>query len=437
MNQENPAEFARTDQDKHWHPWSSQEVATQNSKLILTDGFGYRVIDSDGRSYIDGRASSLNSCLGYRDPDLLVTAMEQLERMPHCDLTVSAHLPAIELADQLVKLMPMDDYRAFFVNSGSEAIECAVQMVHQYWSNLGETRQRIVTFERGYHGSTYLAKQLSGLPILESSLPSPFEIRKIRLPVSDAQLRFIEPEMLIASFLEVVDSTCAAVIVEPLLNVGGGVMMPKGFLKQLELLCKKSGALLVVDEVFCGFGRTGAWFGFDHESVVPDIVALSKGMTSGYFPLGAVTSRTAVYEAIRHEPVIGGLKYGHTTGGHAAACATSVKSIQKILASNLLNHVQEMGERSIGRLARLQSPLVSDIRGLGLVIVIEVISDDVATIIVKEAQAHGLLLRQQASAIMFVPPLIIDDLGIDEAMEILENAIAKVEAITSPTEAIS
>jgi adenosylmethionine-8-amino-7-oxononanoate aminotransferase len=216
-----------------------------------------------------------------------------------------------------------------------------------------------------------------------------------------------------------------AVVVEPFLNVGGGIVLPTGFLPRLRELCDATGTLLVLDEVFTGFGRTGRMFACLHEDVAPDIVVSSKGLASGYVPIAAVTVARHVHDSFTAEPVIGGLLYGHTTAGHALGCAAGLATLDVIEREGLLDRASVLGTLLRERLGPLvaAAPEVTDVRGLGLVAVVDTVSQRAATDIRARARARGLLIRQQGQAVLAVPPLIVDERGIGEIAERLAAAV--------------
>nr|ADZ45332.1 aminotransferase [Streptomyces sp. NRRL 30471] len=398
-----------------WHPWTP--VAAQTGELLLlTDGDGYHVRDAKGKQYVDALASSLNASCGYGNPALLEAARTQMAMLPHFDLTVGSHEPAGRLAERLALIMPEGLTRTLFMNSGSESAEASLHLAFQYWRNVGTPKTRIVSFSSGYHGTTLLAQHLSGLGRVWQSFDAPFPATRVDLPLPSCELR--DPSsagVLLARFEEALEGDdVAAVIVEPFLNVGGGIVLPAGFLSGLRKLCDASGALLILDEVFCGIGRTGRMYGFDHDGITPDIVMTSKGISSGYVPLAAVTTTARIYDSFRAEPGAGGLRYGHTTSGHAVACAVGAAVLDQIEERGLVANAAEQGQRLLNALAPLMShPGVVDVRGFGLVVTIETDGPERAQRLLRAAREEGILLRTQGASLMATPPLIIDRPGIE------------------------
>ena len=415
-----------------WRPWApiNQPVGS----LEIVEGDGNRVRDSEGNWYLDGIAGSLNASCGHRHPRLVDAATQQLRQLAHYDLMTAVNDPAERLAARLAELLPGDLNETTLVNSGSEAVEAAVRIALQYWQNIGEQRNRVITFAAGYHGSTFLAQQLSGLPFTVSEWTAPFPIDRVALPVPPRVLRTEEgAKALIAAFTEALETgpPAAAVMVEPLLGIGGCVVLAPGFLASLRDLCDHHGALLVLDEVFTGFGRTGRMFGFEHDGIVPDIVTMSKGVTGGYVPLAAVTATSEIKQSFSREPVSQGLRYGHTTGGHAAASAVANAVLDVIADEKLVENAAEQGAVLLEGLEKLRSNhAITDVRGLGLMVAVEADTPETGTAIVRAARREGLMFREEGAVTRIVPPLTITA---DETLELVEKFGAAVSLVAGST----
>ncbi|MEU4488575.1 aminotransferase class III-fold pyridoxal phosphate-dependent enzyme [Streptomyces purpurascens] len=421
------AETLRVRDRRHvWHTWTPLDA--DRSALTLSHGSGHHVWDIEGRAYLD--ASALNSTCGYAHPDIVRAIAEQAARLHHADLSVASHEPVGLLAERLAGHAPPGLDKTLFVNSGSEGFDAAVMMAVSHWAHLGRPRPRIVTFARGYQGATLLSRSLSALPRNRHLLDTPLPVTRVELPDEPRALR--RPgalPALLSAFEEAVghdpDDLPAAVVVEPFLNVGGAVVLPPGFLRGLRALCDATGALLVLDEVFTAYGRSGRMFACQREDVVPDIIVSSKGLTGGYVPLAAVTVHNRVYDTFAADPVIGGLRYGHTTSGHAVACAAALATLDMLEKLRLPERAEELGACLLRRLASLAgAPGVTDVRGLGLIAVVETDSEGRADRILARARDCGLLLRRIGSAVVAVPPLVIDDEGVAAVADGLAEAVA-------------
>jgi adenosylmethionine-8-amino-7-oxononanoate aminotransferase len=417
---------ARTRDRRHvWHTWSP--LSADRSGLLLSHGQGYRVWDVDGREYLEGCA--LNSTCGYAHPDVLRAMADQAARLHHTDMSLGSHELAGVLAERIASYLPGPLTKTLFVNSGSEGFDAAVLIAVACWSHRARPRSRVVSFARGYQGSTLLSRSMSSLPRTRHLLAEPVPVTYVDLPVPPAQLR--RPESLpplLAAFERAIghdpDDLPAAVVVEPFLNVGGGVVLPPGFLRGLRELCDATGTLLVLDEVFTAYGRSGRMFACEREGVAPDLLVSSKGLAGGYVPIAAVTVRQEVHDTFAADPVIGGLRYGHTTSGHAVACAAALATLDVIEKEGLLERAEHLGGVMRDRLAPLaELDGVTDVRGLGLLAVVEMCSPEAAAQVLVRAREHGLLLRQQGDAVLAVPPLVVDDEGIAALLDRVERAV--------------
>jgi adenosylmethionine-8-amino-7-oxononanoate aminotransferase len=406
-----------------WHPWNPPTA--QRDRTVIDHGLGYTVTDARGRTYIDAMSGALNAHCGHANTELVAAAAEQLGRLAHVDLGVAAHQPAVALAERLGGLLPAGTgWHTVFVNSGSEATELAVKLAHDYWRNLGRPRTHIMSLADGYHGGTLLARSLTALPGNTADVPVGFPITRITLPTNAQRLRTGSPEPLLERFADAIrHEPAAAVIVEPLLNVGGGIVLPDGFLTGLRELCDATGTLLILDEVFCGLGHTGRMFGFEHAGVVPDIVTCSKGLGAGYIPIAAVTAASKIYDSYVDDV----LRYGHTTGGHAVACAVGLAVLDILAEQRLPENAAARGAELLTALRPLAAlPGVRDVRGLGLVVTVEFADETTAERAATLALDAGVILRRQRRHLMAIPPLVIDERGTAELADRMLTAIRPV-----------
>ncbi|MFJ8155123.1 aspartate aminotransferase family protein [Streptomyces sp. NPDC094468] len=413
-----------------WRPWTP--ITQQADSMRIVEAQGNRVRDAEGNWYLDGISGVLNASCGHGHPRLIEAATLQFQQLVHYDPMVSSHDPAETLASRLAEILPGELNETCLVNSGSEATEAAIRIALQYWRNIDEHRNRVITFEAAYHGTTFLAQQLSGLPFTVSEWAPPFPIEHVSLPGSPRAVRTEEgADALIAEFARALESgpPAAAVMVEPLLGLGGCVVLPAGFLARLRELCDQHGTLLILDEVFCGFGRTGRMFGFEHDGITPDIVTMSKGISGGYLPLAATTVTSAIKETFAREPVAQGLRYGHTTGGHAVASAVANAVLDVMADEKLVANSATQGATLLDGLQQLESsPLITDVRGLGLVVAIETDTPDSAAAIAAGAARAGLMTRHERGVIRIAPPLTITA---GDTMELLEAIGTAVDVASS------
>ncbi|MFI9556340.1 aminotransferase class III-fold pyridoxal phosphate-dependent enzyme [Nonomuraea endophytica] len=415
-----------------WHTWTP--LREDRAQAMFSHGEGYRVWDVDGKEYIDATSCALSAVCGYRHPELDAAVERQLRRLHHFDLSAGSHEPAGLLAERIASYLPDGLSRTLFVNSGSEGFEAAMMIAAAHHAHLGRPRSRMVSFARGYHGSTLLCRSLSALPRVGHLFEAPLPVTHVELPAAPARLRrpdALQPLMRAfeRAFGDDPGDLPMAVAVEPFLNVGGGIMLPPGFLPALRRLCDRTGTLLVLDEIFTGYGRTGRMFAHQHEpGAEPDILVTSKGLSGGYVPIGAVTVKEHLHQGFRHDPVLGGLRYGHTNSGHALACAAALATLDLLDKHDLPHQAEVLGARLLERLAPLAATgRVADVRGLGLITVVELATPEAATRLVAQARRRGLLLRRQGPeglAVMAAPPLTIDQQGIDTLADRLWLALA-------------
>lgn len=413
-----------------WRPWTP--ITQQAHSMRIVEAKGTRVRDAEGNWYLDGISGVLNASCGHGHPRLIEAATGQLQRLVHYDPMVSSHDPAETLAARLAGILPGELNEIVLLNSGSEATEAALRIALQFWRNNGENRNRVITFEAAYHGTTYLAQQLSGLPFTVSEWAPPFPIDHVSLPLPPREMRTKEAaDALLELFARALEAgpPAAAVMVEPLLGLGGCVVLPAGFLASLRQLCDQHGALLILDEVFCGFGRTGRMFGFDYDSLTPDIVTMSKGISGGYLPLAAVAVTTSVKETFVREPIAQGLRYGHTTGGHAVAAAVANTVLDVLADEKLVENSAAQGAELLKGLRELESsPLVTDVRGLGLVVAIETDSPESGGAVAAAAAQAGVMTRHERGVIRIAPPLTLTSADTGEILKAFGTAVDVVEA---------
>jgi adenosylmethionine-8-amino-7-oxononanoate aminotransferase len=423
-----PGQVRARDAAHLWHIWTP--LSADPADRMLVRGSGPYVTDIDGREWFD--ASSLNLTCGYAVPEIATAVGAQAARLHGYDLSVASHDLAGALAERLAGLLPADLSRTLLTNSGTEACEAALFIAAMHAELRADPRTRVVAFETGYHGSTLLSRALCGLPHLANPFRAPLPVTRVALPGTARWTR--TPQALAplldafrAALADDADGRPLAVLVEPLINVGGGVVLPSGFLAGLRELCDAAGALLILDEVSTGYGRTGAMFAFEHDEVVPDILVSSKGLAAGYAPIAAVNVRESIYQAFADDPLMGGLRFGQTTSGHALACAAALATLELIERHDLIARSERLGGVLLGELSTLTGTgPVRDVRGLGLFVTVELADADAATRLVAAAERDGLLLRQQGAVVMAVPPLTITDADLEVLVHRFRQAFAEV-----------
>jgi len=377
--------------------------------LTLDHGQGVRVWDSEGNAYLDFVGGIAVSALGHAHPAIVAAVTEQVGKLAHTS-NLYMHEPGLALAERLVGLLGVPA-RVFFSNSGAEANECAIKLVRKAGNQSG--RHEIVSCNASFHGRTMGALSLTGTPAKRA----PFE----PLP---GPVTFVDYGD-VAALRAAVSTSTAAVFVEPTLGEGGVVPPPVGFLSAVREICDRTGALMVVDEVQSGIGRTGHWFASLADGVRPDVITLAKGLGGG-LPIGACLGLGSTGE------IFAPGDHGSTFGANPVACAAALAVIDTIADEHLLDDVKRVGEYLAHGLAAIDSPLVEGVRGSGLWRGIA-LSAPVAGAVEAAARHRGLLVNAvKADTLRLAPPLILTEPDVDEAMPKLADALAEVQAGGTP-----
>lgn len=366
--------------------WHAMSRYNPNAKpLVATEAEGAWVTDMDGKKYLDGMAGLWSVNIGYGRQELADVAHEQLSKMPFYPLTES-HLPAIQLGEKINEWLG-DDYIVFFSNSGSEANETAFKIARQYHQQNGDpSRYKFIARYRGYHGNTLGALAATGQSprkyLYEPLTPGFLHVAppdSYRCPEHLSLEEYgVESARVIEQTMRwEVSETIAGVIMEPIITGGGVIVPPDNYLQEVRDICDRHGALLIIDEVICGFGRTGKPFGFMNYGIKPDIISMAKGITSSYLPLSATAVRRELFEVFKGTDRYDHFRHVSTFGGHPAACAVAVKNMDLMKEEGLIEHSANMGEkmREEWKADLGSHPNVGDIRGKGLLFGIELVED--------------------------------------------------------------
>jgi len=423
------------------------------SPIVIERGEGCHIWDTEGNRYLDALAALYCVNIGYGPyPEIAEAAREQLEKLPFFTNWVGfATPPALELTEKLSELVPIDVGRIFLVSGGSEAVEAALKVARQYHRLRGEpTRYKFVTRRSAYHGTTMGAISINGSPALRSQFepllpgclraPMPYRYRCPYCSEQDACTLQCADE--VDAIIRNEDpSTVAAVIMEPVQNSGGSIVPPEGYFQRIREICDEHGVLLVADEVICGFGRVGDWFGTARYGIEPDMITMAKGLTSAYAPLGALVASEQVIEPFFDAPAKM-LIHGITFGGHPLSCAIALANIEVFERENLIGHVQEMTpifQDAFGRLAD-EHPLVGDLRGDGCFYSFELVKDKatkatfapeerdvlIKQFFVPRARELGVYMRvddRAETAAQFSPPLVAGQAELDEFLGVFRQLL--------------
>jgi 4-aminobutyrate--pyruvate transaminase len=370
--------------------------------------------------------------VGFGEPRLVDAATRQMQKLPYYHtFTHKSHTPSIELAEKLVNYTEGRMSRVFFTNSGSEANDTVVKMVWYYNNALGRTeKKKIISRKRGYHGVTVAAASMTGLvgnhrdfdlPLPQMKHTScPHFYREGRPGESEVDFATRMASELEALIIEEGPETVAAFIGEPVMGAGGVIVPPDTYWEKIQAVCRKYDLLIIADEVITGFGRLGKRFGSEVFGIEPDIMVLSKQITSSYQPLAAVLLNDTVASVISdHSGKLGSFGHGYTASGHPVATAVGIENLNIIEERKLVENAASTGAVMQAALRELAGhPLVGEVRGIGLIAAVELVADKesrrpfdplgkAGTAVYERAHQNGLIVRAIQDTIAFCPPLII------------------------------
>jgi adenosylmethionine-8-amino-7-oxononanoate aminotransferase len=438
------------DRRHHWHAFTQM---AEYEPLVIERAIGCRLVDIDGKQYLDGASSMWCNVHGHNHPRINAAVREQLDCVAHCTALGMGCDTTVRLAKRLADIAPGDLSRVFFASDGSSAIEVALKMAFQYWrqcKNPQPAKTKFLAFGEAYHGDSIGSASVSGIARFHAVFkPLLFDV--IRAPIPDPRRlpAGTRPEAAIARFLDEVESLIernhsemAAVVIEPLVQCAAGMIMhPRGFLRGLRELTKKRDVLLIADEVAVGFGRTGTMFACEQEGVVPDVLCIGKGLSGGYLPIAAAITSETVFSAFLGEHHEGRtLHHGHTFSGNPLASAAALASIDVFDEERTLENLRPKIERLGEHLCKLaEHPHVSNTRQCGFIGALELTPDKStgapyppakrrAWRVCRETLRRGVWLRPLADVLYVMPPLAI---SIEELECIMDTLAAAIDNVTS------
>jgi len=427
MSEWNTEELIDTDKRFVWHPFTNMRewCAPEHEPLVLVEGRGALLRDSRGREYIDGNSSIWTNIHGHNHPHINAAIRRQLDRVAHTSFLGFTNPAAIELARAIVDLFPTDSLsRVFFSDDGSTGIEVALRIADQYWRLRNSRKHQFIAFKSGYHGDTAGAASLGAAAMFHTG-SSHWNFPAIQVPNITALERLSPAEV----------AKIAAVVIEPLIQGAAGMRLwSSGTLRAVREWCDRTDTLLIADEVMTGFGRTGKMFGVEHESMIPDMMVLGKGLSGGYLPL-AITLVSEKLFSIFDGSIVDGkaLAYGHSYTGNALGCAAAKASLDVFEKEGVLEALQPKIQHLTSELAGFADlPGVVEVRQCGFVAGIEVaelseapLADQAAEICIA-ARRHGLLTRPIRNVIVLMPPLCITTDQVAQAVEAVRTSIIEV-----------
>ena len=436
------------DIDAHIHPYTNLSLHQEVGPMVIARGEGVYVYDDKGNRYLEGLAGLFCASLGFSNQRLADSADRQMRQLPfYHAFGGKATEPSVRLAQKLLEMAPVPMSKVFFANSGSEANDTAIKIAWYYNNAVGRPeKKKVVSRQRAYHGVTIATASLTGLPNNHRDFDLPID----RVLHTDCPLhyRYAEPgeseEAFATRCAQSLDDliqaegpdTVAAFIAEPLMASGGVIVPPPTYYDKIQAVLRKYDILLIVDEVICGFGRTGNMFGTETFGLQPAIMTMAKQLSSGYLPISAVMVNEEIYRAlVEQSRKIGTFGHGFTYSGHPVCSAVALETLKIYEEDRIVDHVRRISPQFMQRLAELgHHPLVGNARGMGLIGAAELVADKaskapfpaaagVAAYAGQRAAAHGVLTRALGDNVNLCPPLIIEPSQIDEMFDGIRAAL--------------
>ncbi|WP_299773513.1 aspartate aminotransferase family protein [uncultured Pseudoteredinibacter sp.] len=438
------AQWQELDAKHHLHPFTDFKELAEKGSRIIVKAEGVYIYDSEGNQVLDGMAGLWCCNLGYGRKEIVEAVNQQLTELPfYNNFFQCSHPPSIELSRLLTEIAPEHMNNVFYTNSGSEANDTVIRMIHRFW-DLQEQPERktIIARKNGYHGSTIAAGSLGGMNGMHKQYATLPGIVHIDQPywfgeggdTDPAEFGVQVARQLEAKIDELGADKVAAFIAEPIQGAGGVIVPPESYWPEISRICEEKGILLVCDEVICGFGRTGEWFGSTYYGAKPDLMPFAKGVTNGYQPLGGVMVSDRVADVLKSKG--GEFTHGFTYSGHPAACAAAIATIKSLQEGKYIERVrEETGPYLQKRWAELaEHPLVGETRGVGFLAALELVKDKAsrerfdddctAGAICRDACTEsGLVMRAVGDMMVVAPPLTLTKEQIDELVEKAKKAL--------------
>jgi 4-aminobutyrate--pyruvate transaminase len=436
------------------HPYTDHRAHAKNGPLVITRGEGVRVWDDQGKEYIEAVAGLWCASLGFDNARLVAAATEQMKKLPfYHAFTAKSHEPLIDLSEMLIERAPCPMSKVFYANSGSEANDTAIKMVWYYNNAVGRpAKKKIISRLKAYHGITIASGSLTGLPVNHRMFDLPIAgIIHVSTPhhyhgagpgESEEDFATRLAAELEETILREGPETVAAFFAEPVMGAGGVMVPPATYFEKIQAVLRKYDVLFVADEVICGFGRTGNYWGCQTYGITPDIITCAKALSASFLPISAIIINDRVFQGLADgSATIGTWGHGFTYSGHPVPAAVALETLKIYDELDIVGHVRSTGPH-LQRLLRDRfagHPLVGEVRGVGLVGAIELVADKathrnfepsakVGPRLSKAGEENGVILRGLANdTIAFSPPLIMTIAEIDEMVERTARAL---EAVT-------
>lgn len=429
----------------HLHPFSDMKKLNAAGTRIIERGEGCYIFDNHGKRYLDGFAGLWCVNIGYGRKEIAEAVMRQMNELPYYNTFFGTTTPpAVLLAQKITSHAGPNINRVFFTGSGSEANDTWFRMARVYWGAMGKpTKKAIIARRNGYHGSTVAGASLGGMKWMHEQGDLPIAgVHHIDQPywygeggdLSRDEFGLKMARQLEEKIDELGEDNVAAFVAEPVQGAGGVIVPPDSYWPEIARICKARNILLVADEVICGFGRTGHWFGHQHFGVEPDLAPIAKGLSSGYLPIGGVMVSDRVGNVLVEE--VGDFNHGFTYSGHPVCAAAALENLRIIEDEKLVERVHDdIGPYLAAGLKSLEDlPIVGEVQQVGLMAAVQLAEDkgtrrrfedkETAGVTVRNhCLANGLVLRATADRMLFSPPLVITHAEVDEMIDITRKGL--------------
>jgi putrescine aminotransferase len=430
-------EWQAMSREHHLAPFSDYKQLAENGPRIITKAEGVYLWDSEGHKILDGMAGLWCVAVGYGREELVEAASRQMRELAFSSTFFQTATPAaLELAKAIAEIAPPGMNHVFFTGSGSEGNDTVLRMVRHYWTIKGQPHKKVViSRHNAYHGSTMGSASLGGMKEMheQGDLPIP-GIVHIPQPYWFGEGGDMSPEafgiwaadQLEKKILEVGEDNVAAFIAEPIQGAGGVIIPPDSYWPRIREILARYDILFVADEVICGFGRTGEWFGSDFYGNTPDLMTIAKGLTSGYVPMGGLIVSDKLFEVVSQG---GDFNHGFTYSGHPVAAAVGLANLRILKEEGIIERVRDQTGPYLQRRLRelVDHPLVGEVRGLGMLGAIELVKDKrsrtrypsalgAGKLCHDHSFANGLIMRAADDTMIIAPPLVITEAQIDELL---------------------
>ncbi|MEP4486452.1 MAG: aspartate aminotransferase family protein [Halioglobus sp.] len=443
------AALRQLDQSHHLHPFTDfQDYANHGGRIVNKAEHIY-IYDSEGHKMLDGMSGLWCCNLGYSQKTIIEAVNQQMQELPYYNNFFNcSNQPAVELAKALVDVTPAQFNHVFFTNSGSEANDTNIRLVHRYYDLLGKPdKKQIISRKNAYHGSTIAAASLGGMSAMHKQARGLDYVHHINQPHWFEEGGDMDPDefgLKVARELDAMidhlgEGNVAAFIAEPVQGAGGVIIPPDTYWPEIQRICDERDILLILDEVICGFGRTGRWFGCETYDLKPDLMTFAKAITNGYMPLGGVMVSDKVTDVL----MSGGGEFAHglTYSGHPASCAAGLETLRILRDGNIIETAANtIGPHLQTRLREFEDhPIVGQVRGKGMFAAVELVRDKTtrerleaesggAVFCRNRANSNGLMVRQTGDAMIMAPPLVCDMGEIDTLVDKLGAALDETAA---------